>query len=175
MKPGRDSRLATWCAIFIAVVSLVFSSRQGCALKSKMVEVSEVNQRISARIDDLKASKIDDKLASQQAKIFMSKWRDYAELQGFVHAGSESPRVYEVRDSGLDLVNILEPGLFLWLRERKKNHPENKIEDILTAVNEKDLYRALFEYNKKHDTSFSLESVFGILVAYLDHKASEIP
>ena len=164
MKLGRGTRISVWFAIFIAVLSLAFTVWQG----HQMSQTSQVIQRISERLDYFEVSQIREKLASPQAKIFMSKWRDCAARRALVYRRSVSPQVYEVTQSGRDLVNTLEPGLFQWLFDRKEDHREEKMQDILYAVNIRDLHGALYNYNINHDTSIPLESVFGILVAHLE-------
>ena len=138
------------------------------ALHKEMVQTSEVNNRIMERIDYFEVWKISDKLTNEKANIFMCKWRDCAARRGLVDIVTAAPRVYEVSQSGRDLVNELENGLFQWLADRKENYPDDRIEDILSAVNMRDLHRKLYKYNKiSGDPVIPLESVFGILVAYI--------
>ena len=160
-------RIFVSCAIVVAGASLVFSTWQGWQLTQKMLQTSQVIQQISERLDYFEVSQIREKLASQKVDIFLCKWRDCAMRRGLANIRSASPRIYEVSESGRDLVNTLEPGLFQWLADRKENHPYAKVPDILSGVNLMDLYTRLYEHNKEHGTSIPLETLVGVLVTYL--------
>lgn len=167
MKSRSGESLSVLCAILITVASLGYSIVHGWWLNNEMVQMSEVNQRIFEHMDYFEALKIHEKLSSQRVNIFLCKWRDCANNRGFVDRSSDTPPEYEVNKSGSDLVNAIEPGLFQWLAERRDNHPKDKIKDILSAVNMRELHRALYEYNKEHDTKIHIEMLIGVLVAHL--------
>jgi hypothetical protein len=180
MKKSFDERISVWCAIFIAIISLVFTLlignrqlQQGRQLNEKMVQTTEVNEGVLRRLDYFEVWKIRDKLGSQQAKIYMSKWRACAESRNFIYSSLEQN--YEISQSGRDLVNALENGIFPWLRTRRNMHPEEEISDVLIAINMSEWYEKLREYNIANGTSFALETVFGILVAYVDPNCSHVP
>jgi hypothetical protein len=179
MKLGES--IPTWCAIFIGVLSLVFSSWQGCRmqqqglqLNEKMVQTAEVNQGILRRLDYFEVWKIRDKLGGQQANIYMNKWRDYAESRSLIRTNSALAPEYEVSQLGHDLVNALEMGVLKWLRDRRRIFPEEQIQDVLSAINMSEWYDKLREYNMTNSTSFPLEAVFGVLVAYVDPNCSDL-